>query len=248
MRHSFSFLDFVLSFLTWPQVERLVEIICPTFVSSLEDYFGRGNLDNLCDAWIHWCNLYRTNHNDLVEEQHEDRSLDDLLRLDDFWQISENEHRTLLTYWTTEARNSAEDSVRRSMQEYEMYRSEYNDLQTLSNLACLKRASVVGMTTTYVAKHQKLLGGLMPKVVILEEAAEVLEAHVLSCLSSSTQQLIMIGDHKQLRPKLDQWILQAESNAGFNLDMSIFERLITQNKIQHVTLHSQRRMRPQFSK
>ena len=31
------------------------------------------------------------------------------------------------------------------------------------------------------------------KVVLIEEAAEVLEAHVLACLAPSVQQLILIG-------------------------------------------------------
>jgi hypothetical protein len=39
-------------------------------------------------------------------------------------------------------------------------------------------------------------------VVLVEEAGELLEAHVLTSLTSATQHLIMIGDHKQLRPKV----------------------------------------------
>jgi len=38
---------------------------------------------------------------------------------------------------------------------------------------------------------------------MVEEAAEVLEAHVLSCLSESVEHLILIGDHLQLRPKVE---------------------------------------------
>jgi superfamily I DNA and/or RNA helicase len=57
------------------------------------------------------------------------------------------------------------------------------------------------MTTTGAAMHQQLLGGLGAKVVLVEEAAEVLEAHILACLSPSNEQLILIGDHYQLRPK-----------------------------------------------
>lgn len=40
------------------------------------------------------------------------------------------------------------------------------------------------------------------EVVIVEEAAEILEAHVLACLTSHVKHLVMIGDHKQLRPKV----------------------------------------------
>jgi superfamily I DNA and/or RNA helicase len=37
---------------------------------------------------------------------------------------------------------------------------------------------------------------------MVEEAGEILEAHVLSALSSSTRHAILIGDHLQLRPKV----------------------------------------------
>jgi hypothetical protein len=37
----------------------------------------------------------------------------------------------------------------------------------------------------------------------LEEAAEIPEHHVVSCLTPSCQQLIMIGDHQQLRNALE---------------------------------------------
>ena len=40
------------------------------------------------------------------------------------------------------------------------------------------------------------------QIVVVEEAAEVLEAHILCGLAPSTQQLILIGDHLQLRPKV----------------------------------------------
>ena len=43
------------------------------------------------------------------------------------------------------------------------------------------------------AKHQDLVRGLGAKIVIVEEAAEVLEAHILSCLTASNEQLILIG-------------------------------------------------------
>jgi hypothetical protein len=39
--------------------------------------------------------------------------------------------------------------------------------------------------------------------VVCEEAAEVLESHILASLSPQTEQLILIGDHEQLRPKVE---------------------------------------------
>ncbi len=41
------------------------------------------------------------------------------------------------------------------------------------------------------------------QIVVCEEAAEVLEAHILASLSPQSEQLILIGDHEQLRPKVE---------------------------------------------
>jgi hypothetical protein len=65
----------------------------------------------------------------------------------------------------------------------------------------LRSARVVGMTTTNAAMNHSLLAGLEAKVVLVEEAGEVLESHILTCLSPSNEQLVLIGDHCQLRPK-----------------------------------------------
>jgi superfamily I DNA and/or RNA helicase len=48
-------------------------------------------------------------------------------------------------------------------------------------------------------------------IVLVEEAGELLEAHVLTSLSPSTKHLILIGDHKQLRPKV--WNLHKRAAA-----------------------------------
>lgn len=58
---------------------------------------------------------------------------------------------------------------------------------------------VIGMTTTGAAKYRKLLQEVRPCLVIVEEAAEVLEAHTITTLSPACQHLILIGDHHQVR-------------------------------------------------
>ncbi|OQR89300.1 NF-X1 finger and helicase domain protein [Thraustotheca clavata] len=134
-----------------------------------------------------------------------------------------------------------------------------NELQTASEKRIMQNAKIVGMTTTGCAMHQELVRCLAPKVVLIEEAGEVLEAHLLSCLTSATQHVIQIGDHMQLRPLVNEFPLSFHSNRGHDLDISMFERLVgTTNStfalkvwIIHndyvgklVTLDTQRRMSP----
>jgi superfamily I DNA and/or RNA helicase len=56
----------------------------------------------------------------------------------------------------------------------------------------------------------------------------------------------LIGDHKQLRPKVNNYSLTAEKGEGFDLNVSMFERLV-RSGVPHTTLNKQHRMRPQIS-
>lgn len=106
----------------------------------------------------------------------------------------------------------------------------------------LDAADVIGMTTTGAAKYQHVLHLVKPKIVIVEEAAEVLESHIVSALNAGTQHLILIGDHKQLRPNPNEYDLIVK----YKLDISLFERLV-KNDFPHVTLQIQHRMRPEIA-
>lgn len=119
------------------------------------------------------------------------------------------------------------------------------NLRQRNDLRVLKNAKIIGCTTVAAAKYEGLIN---PTVVVVEEAGEILEAQVLSCLASC-KQLIMIGDHKQLRPKIDNYRLQKESGNGFDANVSLFERLVISSgsNIPVIQLRVQHRMRPQIS-
>jgi len=88
---------------------------------------------------------------------------------------------------------------------------------------------------------------VQPAILIFEEAGEILEAHSIAALFSSIKQVIMIGDYKQLRPKLERFKLTQESKQGFDFNVSLFEQII-KRKRNHSFLVEQHRMRPSISK
>ncbi|GMH37812.1 hypothetical protein BSKO_05685 [Bryopsis sp. KO-2023] len=183
---------------------------------------------------------------ELMEKQ--SRPLRELLRYQHIWQMSRLERRRLINHWRGVMFEDAGKHYRTVISEYQDLSTKMKALNEDINLTALRKAKIVGMTTSGVAKHQNLIGALQAKIVIVEEAAEVLEAHILTSLSNSTEHLILIGDHEQLRPKPQLYQLQEDSRAGYNLDVSLFERLITQGNLPYITLETQRRMRPQFSR
>jgi hypothetical protein len=166
------------------------------------------------------------------------------LRVYDMWSFSPSEKNIFKSYIFEHIR---EDLITCLSSEMRNIANDIKNLKTVGDsddLDILKKAKIVGMTTTGAANLQSVIRALGPKIVIIEEAAEVLEAHVLASLSPETQHIIMIGDHQQLRPKIEFFQLAVESKKNYNLDLSMFERLVRAFEFRAYALSHQRRMRP----
>lgn len=81
---------------------------------------------------------------------------------------------------------------------------------------------------------------IKPSVVVVEEAAEILEGQLVAVITHSVQHLILIGDHKQLKP-----VVHFNQLKKKNLDLSMFERLVN-CKLPFIQLRYQCRMRQEF--
>ena len=106
----------------------------------------------------------------------------------------------------------------------------------------LQGAKVLGMTTTGLSKYRALVSSMKPRIVLIEEAAEAIEGPIAAACLDSLQQLILVGDHQQLRGHCSVQDLEGDP---FYLDISMFERLV-KNGLKYVTLQRQRRMVPQI--
>ncbi|XP_065342326.1 NFX1-type zinc finger-containing protein 1-like [Cloeon dipterum] len=118
--------------------------------------------------------------------------------------------------------------------------------EELKNMECvnaLRSKEVIGMTTNGAARLHTLLNALGCDIVIVEEAAEVMESHIIASVSKKCKHLILIGDHKQLRPKISEY----ELGKFYNFDISLFERMVI-NREGCITLQVQHRMAPEMAK
>ncbi|XP_054156533.1 NFX1-type zinc finger-containing protein 1-like [Oppia nitens] len=115
------------------------------------------------------------------------------------------------------------------------YQSKYCKLQ---RLLC-SEAQVIGCTITGAAKYSQLIDMFDPQIMIVEEAAEVLEGHIVAAMPSNIEHIILVGDHKQLRPITNVRELTTE----YKMDISLFERMVTMN-MPYQQLQQQFRMRP----
>ncbi|CAO3565268.1 unnamed protein product [Mortierella alpina] len=169
----------------------------------------------------------------------------------DVWYMSMKERNRLIASWRSAAQQQMMEKMAKLLQSMESISKRESNAYDQVRLEILRTKSVIGMTTNGAAKSQGLFGALAPSIIICEEAGEVLESHILAALSPSTQHLILIGDHEQLRPQIECYHLSSDSKNGeyHNLDRSLFERLVRarRNAVPASELTIQRRMRPEIS-
>ena len=164
----------------------------------------------------------------------------------EFWTQSQVSRDTLFEEWRQQLLEPDVNALFSLSNDFKDLMLEKQTIRRAFDNNILSQARVIGVTTTGAAQYRDMLNEKAAGVVIVEEAGEVLEAHVLASLSESTKHLILIGDHKQLRPKVETYNLTAVANRGYNLDQSLFERLVMSD-LPSVSLKVQHRMRPQIS-
>ncbi|OAQ22438.1 hypothetical protein K457DRAFT_84858, partial [Linnemannia elongata AG-77] len=158
------------------------------------------------------------------------------------------ERERLQKFWTAQAQAELQERYTRLQDQIQCLFKRVTEAHDEIRRGILRKAYVIGMTTNGAAKFQSMLAALSPKIIICEEAGEVLESHILAALSGSTQHLILIGDHLQLRPQIATYVLSSDSRQGrqYNLDRSLFERLVNTGRIPSSPLTVQRRMRSEI--
>lgn len=162
------------------------------------------------------------------------------------WEMPEDERRKHAQGWAESLQKERIEAAEGLVKRFNEAQEKVNTLYNERKCAFIKKKKLIGCTTTAAAKYKSLIKAAQPDVVLVEEAGEILEAHVLTALHSMTSQLILIGDHKQLRPKINNFALSVEKGDGFDLNRSLFERMILQGH-RHVTLQKQHRMHLEIS-
>ncbi|KJE90624.1 hypothetical protein CAOG_001908 [Capsaspora owczarzaki ATCC 30864] len=175
-------------------------------------------------------------------------ALRDLLaRQPDPWRWQHYQRIALVALIVAEWRKDMRAKLIARMSELEECAARFREAQNSRNLSSMVKADVIGATTTGLAARLDLFAKLASPILIIEESSEIVESHVLGVLSRSVQHLIMIGDHKQLRPHVETYRLSIENHRhALDLDVSLPERLI-KTGLPYWTLSTQRRMRPAFA-
>ncbi|KAG5661901.1 hypothetical protein KAF25_004140 [Fusarium avenaceum] len=169
--------------------------------------------------------------------------------------MTKEERKLLHRHWTKSIRDPIIANLGRLNQDYNDAIRRRDEIRGDVDLRCLNDADIVGVTTTGLARNLNLLRKLRCKVMLCEEAGEVLESHILTALLPSIEHAILIGDHLQLRPQIQNFDLQSTNPRGkqYSLDVSLFERLVqppnnNDLRIPYSMLETQRRMHPSIAR
>ena len=162
------------------------------------------------------------------------------------WQMQVPARQALLSSWKLEILKERVAFLCDVAEQYNKVQGELAHMFKQRDAQIMASKRVVACTTTAAAKYKQELEVASRDIILVEEAGEILESHVLTSFGAQTQQLVLIGDHEQLRPKVNNHDLSVEKGDGYDLNRSLFERLILK-KFPHQTLVEQHRMRPSIS-
>jgi len=135
---------------------------------------------------------------------HWKRGLDAGVFKDDFtdpevrevWQMPHTMRRTLWSNWEESIRKADVENFCSLARTYNQAKDRLEKAQNTGMLPLLRSKRVLGCTTTAAAKYCEEIQTFNPDVVLVEEAGEILESHILTAMGPETSQLVLIGDHK----------------------------------------------------
>jgi len=165
------------------------------------------------------------------------------------FELCQAERATLYAFLVEQTRGRLTTELNRGLAEVNECYTIRREMDIEQRKYILANSSVIAATTSGAAKHWQMILAARPFALICEEAAEVLEVHVLASLCASVQHMILIGDHQQLRPLVQTYDLTIEAGQGYRLNESLFERLVNQypDHFPSSKLLVQRRMRKDIS-
>ncbi|KAK6528856.1 hypothetical protein TWF694_004090 [Orbilia ellipsospora] len=155
----------------------------------------------------------------------------DQLLMQSVWSMTIAQRRTLYQFWYECAVEQLTLKLQSLLKAFGETKKQYTGVYLEADRACLRQVDIIGITTVGLVNNADLVRTLPCKVMVCEEAGEVLESHILTALLPSLQHMILIGDHLQLRPKISnlqlskEWFRGRSDTSIFNLDESLFERL-----------------------
>ena len=112
------------------------------------------------------------------------------------WSMPRKERQAKLKTWQDALSKEQVAQVHDDGEAYNSCLASIEQMYGRKTEAILDEKRIIGCTTTGAAKHGERIRAASPTAVLVEEAGEILESHILTAMGPNTNQLILIGDHK----------------------------------------------------
>lgn len=236
---------------TWDNLKQYLADTYPLIYSQFSRFDDEGFQTVGRDPFSTWQNTGA-----VFNENYTGLDIDSILALaeKDVHKLFAIDRRHLVDWWISNIQKNITDDLFESIKESRGFRQEIDNIHEEVDRRVPQTAQVIGVTTTGLAGRISTLRHVNCKILICEEAGEIMESHMISTMIPSIEHIISIGDHQQLRPKIINFTLSLESSQGalYQLDRSMFERLSKGERGRKpfpvAQLNVQRRMRPDVSR
>jgi len=112
------------------------------------------------------------------------------------WDILPSLRKDQLAKWESDILKEQVENIYKISKDYNSLIDQLMREMNASVTAILKSKRIIGCTTTGAAKYSNEIQAASPNILLVEEAGEILESHILTALGAETKQLILIGDHQ----------------------------------------------------
>ena len=161
---------------------------------------------------------------------------------DNLWELNIDDRVRFVQMIIAKETRQMRANFQENLRSYEELCKQKVELENQHTAEVLRSKQIIGATITGASINQSLLKEIQPQIIVVEEAAEVLEPQLVAAIGTWTEYMLLIGDHQQLRPPVDTYHLRKD----YNFDISMMERLIS-NKLPFTTLEMQNRQREEFA-
>lgn len=119
-----------------------------------------------------------------------------VMQHNDIWMMKPDARKAQRAKWEKEILESEVELLVRPLKDYNLCQDNLKRAFAEKNVAIMKEMRIVACTTTGAAMNFESLRAAPPHVLLVEEAGEILESHVITSLGEGSEQMILIGDHQ----------------------------------------------------
>lgn len=130
------------------------------------------------------------------------------------WSMPQARRQSLMAQWYQEILDELISEISTLRRRCDECQRQLAQLYSQKVTSILKEKRIIRVHYYSSGDTHRSIWEAAPDGVLVEEAGEILESHTLTVMTPNTKQLILIGDHKQLRPKVNNYALTIEKGDG----------------------------------